>query len=117
MKYLWATIAVLVLLAAASYAAYVGGLFQRLGLTNQLQNTTAAQVAQTAASTDQTSAAVKPPANGHMQADAHVIPVQYADLSFTQGGVLEKLLVKEGDQVAAGHLLAQLNSAQQQVAV
>lgn len=37
-------------------------------------------------------------------------PVQFADMSFNAGGVVEEVLVKEGDQVDAGQVLARLSN-------
>lgn len=114
MKRVWIVLAVIVLLLVVGYGAYASGLLKRPSSTNRTQTTAAAQAS---ASTEGKPATVKHTTNGRVQADAKVIPVQYADLSFTLGGVWEKLLVKEGDKVAVGQLLAQLNAAQQQVAV
>ncbi|MDA8219042.1 MAG: HlyD family efflux transporter periplasmic adaptor subunit [Dehalococcoidales bacterium] len=50
-------------------------------------------------------------------ADAHVVPVKSAALSVATGGVVAKILVAEGDEVTAGQVLLQLDSAKQQVAV
>ncbi|MFN8490116.1 MAG: HlyD family efflux transporter periplasmic adaptor subunit [Caldilineaceae bacterium] len=117
MKRGWIVIVVLVLLLIGGYAVYAGGLLKRPQAANNAQAATVAQAEQTPAGANEKTTAVKHSANGRVQADASVIPVQYADLSFTRSGVLEKLLVKEGEQVAAGQLLAQLNAGQQQVAV
>jgi len=113
----WIVLAVLVLLLVGGYAAYASGLLKRPQAANSTETATAAQAEQASANVGEKAATVKHSANGRIQADASVVPMQYADLSFTRSGVLEKLLVKEGDTVAAGQLLAQLNAAQQQVAV
>jgi HlyD family secretion protein len=46
-------------------------------------------------------------------ADGHVVPVQSADLSFSTTGIVEEVLVAEGDQVEPGQLLARLGNARQ----
>ena len=113
MKRLFIAFALILLLATGGYAAYAAGLLKRPGQGNAEQAATPTQGAANA--TEQTTA--KQGTKGRVQVDARVVPVQYADLSFTRGGVLERLLVKEGEKVAAGQLLAHLNPAQQQVAV
>lgn len=50
-------------------------------------------------------------------ADAHLTPVQRADLSLSVGGIVADVLVQEGEAVQAGQLLVRLNANQQQVAV
>lgn len=45
--------------------------------------------------------------------DARVVPVQYAALSLNVGGVVERVLVEEGEQVATGDLLVQLDQSHQ----
>jgi len=112
MKRLLIVFGIILLLGAGGYAAYATGLLKRPNQVNTAQ-TTPTQVANDAIG----QGAVKQAAQGRVQVDARVVPVQYADLSFTRAGVLERLLVKEGDKVAAGALLARLNAAQQQVAV
>lgn len=109
MKRLLIVFAIILLLGAAGYAAYATGLLKRPSQVNT------EQTAPTQVAAEQ--AVAKPTGQGRVQVDARVVPVQYADLSFTRAGVLERLLVKEGDQVEAGALLASLNAAQQQVAV
>src|SRR5262249_10510451 len=44
-------------------------------------------------------------------ADGRLLPAQSLDLSFAGRGQVAQVLVREGDQVAAGQLLAQLKSA------
>lgn len=46
-------------------------------------------------------------------ADGHVVPVQSADLSFATTGIVEEVLVAEGDPVQPGQLLARLGNARQ----
>jgi HlyD family secretion protein len=46
-------------------------------------------------------------------ADGHVVPIQSADLSFSTTGIVEEVLVAEGDKVEAGQLLARLGNARQ----
>jgi HlyD family secretion protein len=50
-------------------------------------------------------------------ADGKVVPVQDAHVGLTMGGVVTALLVNEGDFVAAGELLLQLDDQDAQVAV
>ncbi len=46
-------------------------------------------------------------------ADGHVVPVGSADLSFPTTGIVDEVLVAEGDHVEAGQLLATLGNARQ----
>lgn len=112
MKRLLIVFGIILLLGAGGYAAYATGLLKRPSQVNTTQ-ATPTQVANDATG----QGAGKQAGQGRVQVDARVVPVQYADLSFTRAGVLERLLVKEGDKVEAGALLARLNAAQQQVAV
>ncbi|MBK8046829.1 MAG: biotin/lipoyl-binding protein [Anaerolineales bacterium] len=57
------------------------------------------------------------PTTGRVLADAKVVPVEYANLSFTTGGIVKDVLVEEGEQVKAEQLLVKLDDARQQVAV
>jgi HlyD family secretion protein len=50
-------------------------------------------------------------------AEARVVPIRNAELSFGGSGVLAELLVHAGDQVAVGQPLARLDSASQQARV
>ncbi len=50
-------------------------------------------------------------------ADARVVPVQSASLSFAATGIVTEVLVKEGDVVSANQVLARLNGARAQAAV
>lgn len=50
-------------------------------------------------------------------ADAKVVPVRSAALSAVTGGVVAKILVAEGEQVAAGQPVIQLENSRQQAAV
>ena len=54
---------------------------------------------------------------GATEADARVVPVQVADLSLAASGIVQQLMVKEGDLVGQGQLLLKLDAAQQQVGV
>jgi HlyD family secretion protein len=49
-----------------------------------------------------------------VSAEAFVVPVRRADLSFEVGGRIASLEVEEGDEVEAGAILAQLDNATQQ---
>jgi HlyD family secretion protein len=50
-------------------------------------------------------------------AEAKVFPVQYATLSLPTSGIVSQVLVSEGEQVEAGQMLVQLQSAQQAAGV
>jgi HlyD family secretion protein len=50
-------------------------------------------------------------------ADGHVVPVVSADLSFPATGIVDEVLVEEGDRVEAGQLLATLGNARQTASV
>lgn len=52
-------------------------------------------------------------ADSRVIADGHVVPIRSADLSFSTTGIIEEVLVAEGDQVEAGQLLARLGNARQ----
>lgn len=56
-------------------------------------------------------------AGGLVVADARVEPVHAATLTFLGSGTVSELLVKEGQAVKAGQVLARLGAAQQQAAV
>lgn len=53
----------------------------------------------------------------NVEADARVVPVQYANLSFERVGTITSVLVSEGDQVEADQVLVRLDAGQQQIAV
>lgn len=55
--------------------------------------------------------------NNSITTDARVVPVRKAELSFPTAGIVKTILVREGDEVAAGDILLKLDSSQQQVAV
>jgi RND family efflux transporter MFP subunit len=57
------------------------------------------------------------PAATSVKASAVVVPVQESHLSFVISGLVEEVLVKEGDQVTAGQALMRLDTAEQQFAV
>jgi multidrug efflux pump subunit AcrA (membrane-fusion protein) len=48
--------------------------------------------------------------------DGRIVPVQTASLSFTSSGVVAEVLVKEGETVKAGQVIARLNGAEQRQA-
>jgi HlyD family secretion protein len=50
-------------------------------------------------------------------ASGKVLPARWADLSFSGGGRITRLLVKEGDQVEEGQLLAEVETTQLEQAV
>lgn len=55
--------------------------------------------------------------SGSIVADAHVIPVESANLSMMASGVVDTIEAKEGQTVHKGDLLLRLDSSKQQVAV
>ncbi len=111
------SIALIALLGVGGYAAYATGLIKQRGQPANPQSATPVQAAPVTNSENAKSAVAQHAANGQIEVDARVVPVQYADLSFTLGGVIESLAVKEGDKVAVGQVLARLNGAQQRVAM
>ena len=80
-------------------ALLAGGVYLYLGRT---QADVAAPAAQAAPVTE---------ASGQTIAEAKVVPVRSAALSLTHGGLVAEVLVKEGDRVKAGQMLARLDDA------
>jgi multidrug resistance efflux pump len=67
---------------------------------------------------DATGAAVAPVrADSRISVEGVVVPVQQAKLSLTTGGVVDEVLVAEGDAVTAGQLLLRIQSQKQAAAV
>lgn len=56
-------------------------------------------------------------ANDLIVVDARVVPVQKANLSMSTGGIVDELLVQEGDVVAANDVIIRLDASRQKVAV
>jgi HlyD family secretion protein len=56
-------------------------------------------------------------ASDQVVAEAKVVPVRSAALSLSTGGTVAQVLVQEGDHVAAGQVIAQLDDAQQKARV
>jgi HlyD family secretion protein len=56
-------------------------------------------------------------ASGLTIAEAKVVPLRSAALSLSSGGIVAEVLVKEGDQVAAGQVLARLDDADLKLAL
>lgn len=56
-------------------------------------------------------------AGNQITVNGRIVPVRSAALTFAATGVISDVLVREGDQVAAGALLARLDDGQQQAAV
>lgn len=54
---------------------------------------------------------------GSIVVDGRVVPVRSAQLSLPVGGIVDEVLVREGETVQEGDLIVRLDSAQQQVAV
>jgi len=71
--------------------------------------------AQTAVLPVQAAPAVE--ASGQTIAEAKVVPLRSAALSLSSGGIVAEVLVKEGDQVTAGQLLARLDDADLKLAL
>src|SRR5205085_12491819 len=88
-------VVVLALLAAGAYAAYS---------RSTINASTATPVPIEAAATP----------GDRVVAEAKVVPVQRAALSFASGGIVDKLLIHAGDQVQAGQPLAALETMLQQ---
>lgn len=59
---------------------------------------------------DQTETTALPPTSGRILADAVVVPARNAALSVKIEGIVQEVLVEEGDRVEAGQLLARLES-------
>ncbi len=60
-----------------------------------------------------TEAALPPvKADNRVQAEARVVPVRYAALSMAGGGIVDEVLVTEGEAVAAGQPILRIESAQ-----
>lgn len=106
-KKLMASIAVFLVLAVG---AYIG---LRPGKTPAKTGATSASVS------GKDGGEVLPPvkADNTVVADGKVVPVHSATLSFVGSGVISSVLVKDGDNVKSGQLLAKLDSARQAAAV
>jgi HlyD family secretion protein len=111
------SIALIALIGIGGYTAYATGLIQQGSQPARTQITSSGQAAPITAVENTKLAVVQRSANSQIQVDAHVVPVQYANLSFTLGGSVESIDVKEGDKVTVSQLLARLNGAQQRVAM
>jgi multidrug resistance efflux pump len=48
---------------------------------------------------------------GGLKVDGKLVPKEYVDLSFNMGGAVSELLVKEGDPVEAGQVIARLDQS------
>ncbi|MBV7331096.1 biotin/lipoyl-binding protein [Chloroflexi bacterium TSY] len=55
--------------------------------------------------------------NNEIVAEAVVVPVRYAALSMTTGGIVAEVLVAEGDLVEEGQLIARLDNERQIIAI
>jgi HlyD family secretion protein len=69
------------------------------------------------ASTLATAIPAAPGTGGHVVAEAKIVPVQSAALSFQAGGIVHKVLVKTGDHVQSAQTLAWLDTTPQLAAV
>ena len=50
--------------------------------------------------------------DGIVSAEAEVVPVRYVDLGFPDGGVIEDIMIAEGDMVEAGQVVARLEGTE-----
>lgn len=100
---------VIVLLAAGGFAALQGGRY--LG-----QNSLSAS-AEAQGTEGEVSATEGIDPTGKIVVDARVVPVQEAQLSLPVSGIVDAILVQEGDQVVEGQVLLRLHAARQKVAV
>ena len=72
----------------------------------------AGQTSNAASSATQQAAQVAP-SGGQTLAQARVVPKQYASLSFSIPGIIAEVLVKEGEQVTDGQVIARLKGSDQ----
>ncbi len=110
MKRFMMVLLIVVVLAGAGYGAYAMGY-----LPAELTSVLAAPAEQ-----DTKAEAEVAPAEevlSRVLADAKVVPVLRSDLAMAASGLVQDVMVKEGDRVAAGDLLVKLDDAQQRVAV
>ncbi|HRW06842.1 MAG TPA: HlyD family efflux transporter periplasmic adaptor subunit [Caldilineaceae bacterium] len=104
-------IIVVVLLLAGGFYAYQAG-YLPTGASNEATMVTESGAAATLSS-DEDVSVVAP----DVVADARLLPVQRANLSLAVSGIIDEVLVQEGDVVTAGQLLVRLRANQQQAAV
>src|SRR5262245_7950586 len=97
MKKIWIAVAVVLLVGAGAYAAFLRG----------AAADTTAQVAPTEPVV----------AEEQLVAEARVVPVRGAALSLPGGGIVAEVLAAEGDQVQAGQALLRLDQARATAAV
>jgi len=111
MKRLMMVLLFVVVLAGGGYAAYALGY-----LPAELTGVIAAPAQQEDTKTE---AEVAPAQEmtPRVLADAKVVPVLRSDLAMAASALVQEVMVKEGDRVAAGDLLVKLDDAQQRVAV
>jgi multidrug efflux pump subunit AcrA (membrane-fusion protein) len=117
MRRLIIIILVILLIAAGGYAAFRAGLLNRPGQSAATTPTANATPNQTGADAASATPEANRAADGSVVADARVVPVQEAQLSVSASGIVEEILVKEGQQVKTGDLLLRLSAAQQKVGV
>lgn len=110
-------IVLLVLVGIGGYAAVRTGLLPVPGQTPATPTADGGATAQSGAAAEAPLPAANRAADGSVVADARVVPVQEASLSLPINGIVEEILVSEGEQVEAGTVLLRLNAAQQKVAV
>lgn len=109
-RWKWGLIALAVVVAAGLAATQLPQLWAQ-------DSDPAAQEAAAGESGDAVAQTTIPFVEGQVIVDARVVPVTQAELSFATGGMAAQVLVEEGDVVAAGDVLIQLDAAQAQTAV
>lgn len=97
--------------AIALGGAYAAGLISPESFQQPAANTGAAD-GETTAQVDEPVTTVS-----SIIVDGRVVPVQEADLSMAASGIVETVLVQEGDQVEADQVLMRLDTSRQRVAV
>lgn len=110
-------IALLVLIGIGGYAAVRTGLIPMPGQPTATPTLDGGATPQTGAAAGAPLPAANRAADGSVVADARVVPVQEAGLSLPASGIVEEILVAEGEQVEAGTVLLRLSAAQQKVGV
>ncbi len=111
MKKTLIAILMLAVLGGGAYAAMLQGLLPPLPLP-----ASSPPVAETEPTPKPTSLPVVRSGN-QIIADGRVVPVQYADLSMATSGVVDAILVEEGQQVEENAVLIRLNNVRQKAAV
>lgn len=61
------------------------------------------------------SVSAAPLSDEYLDAEGHIIPASYANLSFSTGGIIDEILVHKGDLVPSGAPLARLDTTDQEI--